>query len=739
MNNKKIISLIESKDLRSLLEHENFDFLFDKNNLKYLIKIFNYDNENKDSIIIHIIENLKNTKINFYGYNPLHILARYQGLNIDMINKLMEKEVDFNCYDSDGLAPIHILCLNNKNNDVIKYFIDLEQVDENKRINNIMYLNRHIIHLLGETSNLELVEYVIDKNNQTVRVLDFKNDSIIYYLINQDIIPIDLIKKVLGIYNNINSMNKYGRSPGLLLCDKQPSEETNNLLKYFYDQGLDINIADGNGMSCIHLLCKHFNCEMIDFFMDKGIDLRVKDYNGCTPLHYLCEKSASIDDNNKKYIIIKMIKETIYPTKNICHKMNKNIHTKNIDDYKNNTKNYLLDNNKDIFDPINILFSKNKDGNTPLHLLCSDKDVSVIIKYFINRILSINNETCSSLYDDNIPTQDGADVFGWLMARVLMKDREYIHMFCEENIKGETIIDILFDNKMYDVIKFIISDRENKIIFDKVYKNGNTILHLLCLHVLKIEDIDLEPYMDTSKLEIKNDDGKTPLNILCSCIIQKKVNGYIDIMIEKGADMNTQDNRCLSPLHYLASNNNIDMMRKFIDNGAELYNQDKYGNIFPMYMCNNYVTIDTLRYLMGKMNLEHRTKSGKDMLACLVEKNFQYDGSKFLIDNFKDIETPDEDGWGLIHVATYWSNLEILKYLVEKKVNLKSKTKNGYTILHIACRYSNNEVIKYIIDIWDDYDIQDNEGFRGIDMLNERRNTEMINYLTSKDNMDLGD
>ena len=122
---------------------------------------------------------------------------------------------------------------------------------------------------------------------------------------------------------------------------------------------------------------------------------------------------------------------------------------------------------------------------------------------------------------------------------------------------------------------------------------------------------------------------------------------------------NTEGNTLL---HLACYENNVEIVRFLLKNGADINKEDKNG-FTPLY------------------------------LAC-YENNVEI--VRLLLEKDADINKEDKDGNTPLHVACYENNVEIVRLLLEKDADINKEDKDGITPLHVAIKYKNNEIIEEI-------------------------------------------
>lgn len=119
------------------------------------------------------------------------------------------------------------------------------------------------------------------------RISDF-SDAVVYG-------DLDRVKELASEDKSIiNSQDEYGFSAlHNVMCEEQP--ETT---EYIIENGADVNLANEDGVTPIHLACSVRNAEIL---LDNGADINLKSRNGNTPLHTL------VSDGEERFEVIKFL------------------------------------------------------------------------------------------------------------------------------------------------------------------------------------------------------------------------------------------------------------------------------------------------------------------------------------------------------------------------------------------------------------------------------------------------
>ncbi|WP_265030421.1 ankyrin repeat domain-containing protein [Wolbachia endosymbiont (group B) of Athalia cordata] len=213
--------------------------------------------------------------------------------------------------------------------------------------------------------------------------------------------------------------------------------------------------------------------------------------------------------------------------------------------------------------------------------------------------------------------------------------------------------------------------------------------------------------------------------------------GYIELaklLIEKGANVNAQDNEGKTPLHLAVSSSNLDIIgvpifiRRLIDGEDENVNlQDNIVEILIEKGANINIQDNE-----GKTPLHlavSNSSLGAEGIAIVVET---------LIGRDAKVDIQDNEGKTPLHLAVSNSDLPNIfaaLSLIIRGANVNIQDHEGRTPLHLAVsnsEFPNLEVIRSLIKKGANVNTKDNEGRTPLDYAISSEKEELIKILTEK-------
>jgi ankyrin len=245
-------------------------------------------------------------------------------------------------------------------------------------------------------------------------------------------------------------------------------------------------------------------------------------------------------------------------------------------------------------------------------------------------------------------------------------------------------------------------------------KDNQTPLHLACyfgnfeiVHLLLDHGADLEANSE-------GDDGEKPIHQVSYGEYRSQEDGIrvAQLLLERGADMNTRRKDQQTPLHLACYFGNVEIVRLLLDHGADPEAITEGDGEKPLH-----------KVSYG----EYRSQEDGVLVAQL------------LLDRSADVNTRRKDDWTPLHVASYIGNVEIIRLLLDygadpeaiaegdmgekplhqvsygkyrshedgvhvaqllldRGANVNTRRNDHLTPLHVASHFGNIEIVQLLLD-----------------------------------------
>ena len=293
-------------------------------------------------------------------------------------------------------------------------------------------------------------------------------------------------------------------------------------------------------------------------------------------------------------------------------------------------------------------------------------------------------------------------------------------------------------NKPIDYLQYLVDNGAN---VNYKLPTDITPLHIVCgTHT---DRVDYAKFLVDNGAKFYIDgEGDTFFHMFSTTNNLKIANFFIDYIKEKNTILieeeeydlmkifNLRNNFGVTPLHISSFSNKPEMVSLFIENNADINNQDVYG-LTPLHTALiNKAYESALILNSANNNLDNSLTSEGDTIlhTCIMAgysdlftaflskgadinkqnddgetpilyaiKAGNLDFCKSLIDNGADINTPTKDGSTPIHYAAIEEHTSILQLLLNNDVKVNVKDEDGETPLHLAANSGSKEVLKLLL------------------------------------------
>lgn len=465
--------------------------------------------------------------------------------------------------------------LNNKDPSCLKTILNNEEIiekhlelnDNQDNINNFVDNINNIIINSNSSKNYELIEKVLYEPcfrnvlysfvNSTVLIDAIKkgNSHAVKWLLTMDINPCiqdkdgksalmfaaeqnfeDVIKKYFDYCDVLNMEDKNGDNV-LFYSVRNPKfiESINSNNKYaveLFKSNVNINHVNRHGETILTYCCKNKIFKPVNpyLILNGDINPNIYDEDGYTASMYLTE--------NGRY------RELLY-----LHRKNCNLNHANL---KGESALSIL---------INKYYSYDKEQDQ-VSFKKYVRIMNAFVKYNVNFNIPVDA-------DRNTP----------LMIMLMVNDIKSIK-YCVQNVKnlnlsmknkyGESVISLCYKLKRYEIISLF----EGHPTFDYHYKDIHHQNNLLILSA--ISKPSLMKKLLENHVSIINDINDKGENAL---IVSTKNNSVeaIDILLQYGIEVNHQDKKGNTALHYAVDIEQPDIIQKLITNHADMYIKNNEG------------------------------------------------------------------------------------------------------------------------------------------------------------------
>ncbi|CAH0396015.1 unnamed protein product [Bemisia tabaci] len=546
-----------------------------------------------------------------------------------------------------------------------------------------------LLHIAAEKGYVEVAKELLEAGADiNMRTIDGRTSLFLAAEHGKDKIVNILLEKP-----NIDvNLHHNGRTPLLVACEKGYTSVVKLLLADYRCMHY-INI-DHNGSKPLHIAAKYGYEDIISALLEKKPSVNSIDSDGCTPLW------IALDNNQEKSVqaLLKDFRVNVnfrfkdrtplgYAVQEGSSTISKLLIERDADiNIIDNDGLTLLHHAicKGLLDVVDHLLnrgasvhSKTKRGNTPLHIASMYGELE-IAKLLFDKGADVHIN-CENSYKAT-PVQLAVKGSHLEMAKFLIKKGADInatdpHTHYTIN-KGGTLLHWAareYDQKFQDkMIRFLV---ENGADVNAAAYDGRTPL---CLLVKHHGTLDIMRYLIEKGANLNKGDHRRGSPLLWAFYVDSEGlrPEVANFLIEMGADVNqplgyfgNSDDPLKTPLHVAK---NISTIELLVEKGADINATDKWGNT-PLHFAHS---LHRAKYLVLKgANVNAINKEGNTPLHCVLNVYC----AKFLIKMGADVDAKNSKGYTPLHFAV---NTSIAKILIRNGADFRARAENGKTVLH---------------------------------------------------------
>ncbi|MCJ1263054.1 hypothetical protein MMC22_002924 [Lobaria immixta] len=199
--------------------------------------------------------------------------------------------------------------------------------------------------------------------------------------------------------------------------------------------------------------------------------------------------------------------------------------------------------------------------------------------------------------------------------------------------------------------------------------------------------------------------------------------------LEKGADINTKNEKGLTPLFLAVSAGDEALLRLLLENGADIHIQDDSDSRATVlsYSKTEAITSILLEHVVkihvndsdGKTSLHLAAESGRGTVVQLLLKQGAKIDEKgeigetalyraaifghetvvqLLLNHGANVNERSRDGNTALHCAAFYQHETVVQLLLKSGANVNEKSQAGRTALHYAAYYGHETVVQLLLD-----------------------------------------
>ncbi|GBL81153.1 Serine/threonine-protein phosphatase 6 regulatory ankyrin repeat subunit B [Araneus ventricosus] len=648
-------------------------------------------------ILVEHRADINNTTMN--GATALHLAAKNG--HLDIVEFLCNKKALLHLKDLMGFTALHYGCLNGHEN-VVNYLIE-----KGAKINATDTEKRMPLHLAALNGHIKVIEILISKGVD-LNSTDAKGCSALHLSSAND--KETVVEFLLTKGATVNHWNDFHFS-ALFLAIKNHNVK---ILQLLIAKGADINLINSLGLKALHFGALHGNREIIEELIMQNVDINDQSFAG-TPLHLavlnntievvevLIKNGALIDAKCKSgftplcFAAKKNDKEVV----KMLIKNGANIYAR--DGYPLFSAIYY-----GFYDIVEILLQNEKfkvnkpmcNDITPLHL-AAKLGHRVIVETLITKGADVNAVTA---IDKTTPLHNAASEGAVEVVKILLRKKAKMNA---RSFDGSTPLHFAVYPGHANVVKLLIENGANVNIAD--YKN-RTAIELAVAHG-KLEIVKMLSELKSINIHDKANDGFSLLHIAAD-------SGHLNIikhLIEKGADINSENDAGTKPIHFAAREGYKDIVQFLLDLDPTGKHLTAVGQT-PVHYSVLGGHIDILQFLIDRkfdINASSRKgvlpihiavfKNNENILKILLNQGAFYNA---IFDGLTPLKIAQENNYVqcadlLVSVEKYFNavkkNISDVESHIKNGIAVNVKNVDNITPLHYACWKGYENIVEILL------------------------------------------
>ena len=181
--------------------------------------------------------------------------------------------------------------------------------------------------------------------------------------------------------------------------------------------------------------------------------------------------------------------------------------------------------------------------------------------------------------------------------------------------------------------------------------------------------------------------------------VEKEATDMVQVLLDAGADIDTQNNDGWSPLHSACESGELDVVKMLVRAGAGVCATRDQGWTC-LHVMAEFGHTEIVRDLLGlpEVDVNHRDVGNFTALHIAVVQACT-DVVQVLIDAGADIDIQNNVGRSPLHTACESGALEVVKMLVRAGAGVRVRDNDGRTCLTIAACRGHTETVRYLVGL----------------------------------------
>ncbi|KAL9117500.1 MAG: hypothetical protein Q9187_005963 [Circinaria calcarea] len=211
-------------------------------------------------------------------------------------------------------------------------------------------------------------------------------------------------------------------------------------------------------------------------------------------------------------------------------------------------------------------------------------------------------------------------------------------------------------------------------------------------------------------VDAKDENGHTALHEAAF----KGNKAVIRLLLEKGADIKVKDKDKWTAMHAAALSGHEAIIQLLLEKGADIDAKDEDGQTV-LYQAASSGHEAVIRLLLEK-GADIEAKDKDKWTALHMAASFEHEAVvRLLLKNGADIEAKDKDGQTALYRAALRGHEAVVRLLLENGADIEAKNENEWTIMHTAAFFGHEAVVRLLLEKGADIEAKNIQGRTALD------------------------
>lgn len=472
----------------------------------------------------------------------------------------------------------------------------------------------------------------------------------------------------------------------------------------------DINAADEDGNTALHVAAKVNEADLVSFLIIKGADTELKNNDGDTALHVAIKNSCleaskvlaivhgdifAKDAQENTALELALAKGDAWYEAMITKQTGeiRNVDGESIVHYFVKTRDEkAIDRCIKVQVPLSI---KDNSGKIPLALAFESADDSAAIRIAAKLILADSELVRGEFayFEDAVRTHnmilrfhDGqtplhiATIDGHTgIVDYILNEKTSVRLadiLAAQDISGATPLHEAVRYGRSDIARLLISGGANVNALDSIGKSP--VLLIIPVESQK----QMYELLIQCKANINQKDmyGDTVLHVAAMAGASAEV---LSLLVASGAQVNERNKQGVTPLTLAIECKHSEQVQFFAEHGGDIFAEDMDANT-PLTKALDSETIDMLRTLITKRNIQAKDSGGNTVLHIAVNRDAPAEYIAYLIEAGADVNARNKNGDSVLFITVQKNRRDVGDVLLEKNADIFATNTQNNSPLRVA-------------------------------------------------------